>query len=102
MNHSHLFLEVVVLGDVLQVEAEELVLLVFKHTTVYRDVALHLLDVVGVDDLEFGHPMGDGGQLFGEDFDVFHGAVDWRWKGRNRSAEKQGEGRNRSAEKTGE
>ena len=88
LNHSHLFLEVVVIGDVLQVQAKELVCLVFKHTTVHRDVFRHHFDIIGVRDPDFGHPMGDVGQLFGEDFDVFHGAVNWRWKGRNCSAEK--------------
>ena len=102
MSHSHLFLEVGVIGDVLLVQAEELVRLIFKLTTVHRDVLLHLFHIVGVRDLNFGRPMGDVGQLFGEDFDVFHGAVDWRWKGRNRSTEKQGKGRKNSAEKRGD
>ena len=75
LNHSHLFLEVVVIGDVLEVEAEELVRLFIKHTTEHRDVFLHHFDIVGVRDLYFGRPMGDVGQLLREDFDVFHGGV---------------------------
>ena len=77
LNHRNLFFEVIVLADVLKVEAEEFVLLLFKQPTELADGLLDHLHAVRVRDVQHRAPMRGWGKLLREENDVFHGAVDW-------------------------
>ena len=101
LNHRNLFFEVIVLADVLEVEAEEFVLLLFKQATELADGLLDHLHVVRVRDVEHRAPMRGWGKLLREENDVFHGAVDWMSNVDKPPQRNRGRGERNEAEEEG-